>query len=212
MSNPFKKIEKKHLKVLLWGDSGVGKTTLALKFPNPVIIDLEKGAPETADVLQTTSIAEVTKAIQWLRQGNHNYETLIIDPITLYYKKLQQDMEAKLSEDFTPRDWGKLKKFFYQFIAWVLELDMNLVLIAREKIKYAKHGFMIPDGVTYDVEEGLKYWVDVCAQLTRKKEKGKYKRYAFCDTKTRHKNIEENKLYELDEFENVLLKGLQNEI
>lgn len=38
-----KKLEKKFLRVDLWGESGTGKTVLALKFPNPVLFPIERG-------------------------------------------------------------------------------------------------------------------------------------------------------------------------
>ena len=39
--SPFQKARSlpKRLKLFLWGDSGVGKTTLALQFPSPVAKD-----------------------------------------------------------------------------------------------------------------------------------------------------------------------------
>jgi len=43
--SPFQKAKSldKRLKLFLWGDSGAGKTTLALQFPKPVVIDMERG-------------------------------------------------------------------------------------------------------------------------------------------------------------------------
>ncbi|HHX4254290.1 TPA: AAA family ATPase [Legionella anisa] len=35
---------EKRLKVLFYGDAGVGKTTAAIQFPKPYLIDTEKGA------------------------------------------------------------------------------------------------------------------------------------------------------------------------
>src|SRR5262245_50481072 len=44
-TSPFQPAQarRKRLKLLTWGDSGVGKTTLGLQFPSPVVIDLEAG-------------------------------------------------------------------------------------------------------------------------------------------------------------------------
>jgi hypothetical protein len=49
-ASPFQKAKSldRRLKLFLWGDSGVGKTTLALQFPRPVVIDLEGGPTSTA--------------------------------------------------------------------------------------------------------------------------------------------------------------------
>ena len=39
----------KRLKLFLWGDSGVGKTTLALHFPMCVVLDMERGTDHYGD-------------------------------------------------------------------------------------------------------------------------------------------------------------------
>ncbi len=56
-SDPFRPATttNRRLKLFLWGDSGVGKTTLALRFPHPTIVDLEGGintGPEPRSSLQ----------------------------------------------------------------------------------------------------------------------------------------------------------------
>jgi len=89
--NPFQlaaKIPKK-MKVFLWGAAGTGKTTLALQFPSPVVIDLEGGTDLYGDrtefsVLKTIDLAEIKGALAWLKAEQHSYETVIIDPITIF--------------------------------------------------------------------------------------------------------------------------------
>ena len=45
VKNPFRKAKKqnRNLKLFIYGDSGTGKTTVALNFPRPCVIDLEAG-------------------------------------------------------------------------------------------------------------------------------------------------------------------------
>ena len=45
-AGPFQRASalSRRIKLLLWGDAGSGKTTLALQFPRPAMIDLEGGA------------------------------------------------------------------------------------------------------------------------------------------------------------------------
>lgn len=124
MKNPFIKAstKKKHLKISLYGDPGVGKTFFALGFPDPAVIDLEGGTDFYADrfqfhVLDTKSYAEVLNAVNFLEQGNHDLKTLIIDPITVIWSALQegrlefkvQDPDKAISGEeksgFTYADW-----------------------------------------------------------------------------------------------------------
>ena len=67
--SPFQEAEslEKRLKLFVWGDSGVGKTTLALQFPQPVVIDLEGGTDLYGDsfnfaVKRVSTAGEVVEA------------------------------------------------------------------------------------------------------------------------------------------------------
>ncbi len=42
----------RRLKLFLWGDSGVGKTTIALRFPRPFVNDFEGGAEHYGEVFE----------------------------------------------------------------------------------------------------------------------------------------------------------------
>ncbi|MFH1681633.1 MAG: AAA family ATPase, partial [Candidatus Eisenbacteria bacterium] len=66
----------RRLKLFVWGDSGTGKTTLSLRFPSPVVIDMEGGADLYGDAFQfdrlrTTDADAVMEAVDWLTTSNH---------------------------------------------------------------------------------------------------------------------------------------------
>ena len=66
-STPFQKAAPadRRLKLFAWGDSGSGKTTLGLKFPDVVVIDLERGTDLYADSFNFHVTSPVpTKIIQ----------------------------------------------------------------------------------------------------------------------------------------------------
>lgn len=183
--SPFTKAEavKKRLKLFLWGDSGVGKTTLSLQFPNPVVIDLESGTDLYGedfafDVLRATTADEVMEAVEWLHTNAHDYRTLIIDPITIYWEALQQkwsDIFLKRNKgskgykyefyDLQPRDWMTLKAEFKTLVRKLLALDMNVIVTAREKTKYKEGSFMVAIGETFDGEKGLPYMFDTIVRM-----------------------------------------------
>lgn len=186
-SNPFAKAAapQRRLKLFLWGDSGAGKTTLALQFPSPVVIDMEGGtelysADFEFDVLQATSADEVMEAIDWLLRNKHPYRTLVIDPITIYWEALQKkwsDIFLKRNKgskgfkhefyDLQPRDWMTLKAEFKDLVRKLLQLDMNVVVTARQKTLYADSGFMRKVGDTFDGEKSLPYLFDTIVRLHR---------------------------------------------
>lgn len=97
---------KKSLKILLFGDSGTGKTHMALKStPGKILIfDAENGADffegregfdfdyvTDDDGLKTSSIEELRKTILYLatKEGREKYETFIIDPISDIWDNIQ---------------------------------------------------------------------------------------------------------------------------
>lgn len=113
---PIKKasvLKRKPLKILLYGDSGTGKTHFALQStPGKILVfDAESGTDlfegrEGFDFdywtddegLKTASIRELNKAIDYLEspEGRQNYETFVIDPISDIWDNIQaQRLEYK---------------------------------------------------------------------------------------------------------------------
>jgi len=175
----------RRLKLFLWGDSGVGKTTLALQLPRPAVIDMEGGTEHYGstfgfEVLKATSADEVAEAVQWLLTRPHPYRTLVVDPVTLYWDALQRkwsDIFLRRNKsskghhlefyDLQPRDWMTVKAEFKEFIRTLIQLDMNVIITARQKVQYADAGFMRVVGETFDGEKTLPYVFDSILRLYR---------------------------------------------
>ena len=183
--SPFKKATTlgKRLKLFLWGDSGVGKTTLSLQFPKPAVIDLEGGTDLYGDsfefdVLRANTPDEVMAAVDWLLTSKHPYRTLVIDPVTLYWDALQKkwsDIFLRRNKgskgykyefyDLQPKDWLTVKAEFKEFIRKLIALDMNVIVTAREKTKYKEGSFMVAMGETFDGEKSLPYMFDTIVRM-----------------------------------------------
>ena len=70
-------------RVVVYGVPGIGKTTLAADMPNPIFLPVEDGLGQL-DVEafpRPSSYDEVIEAITSLIQGDHNYQTLVIDSL-----------------------------------------------------------------------------------------------------------------------------------
>ena len=97
----------KRLKLFMYGDAGVGKTTAACQMPSPYIIDTERGTDNYADkingvggaVFRTTDIHEVIEEIRNLSILKHGFKTFVIDSISPLYFDLVEKKEEEVGNE-----------------------------------------------------------------------------------------------------------------
>jgi hypothetical protein len=85
-------------RVLIYGPPGLGKTTLASEWPDPVYLQIEDGTPgdlEIATFGRLTSFEDVMDAIGSLYTEEHDQKTLVIDSLD----KLEPLVWAKVCAD-----------------------------------------------------------------------------------------------------------------
>ena len=138
MFKPIKpqQLASKNLKVLLYGQSGVGKTYLAGSCENAVILDLEKGSSSAKnkdiDVITVDNAKVFREAIEWAKEQSYN--TIIIDSFTRYSEMLFVAL-SQLYPD--KRDsmklWGDFDTVSRQRLEDILSIDKNIVLTMLEE-------------------------------------------------------------------------------
>lgn len=166
----------KRLKLFMFGPAGVGKTTAAIQFPNSYIIDCERGAENydkliTASnsvLLQTTDIHDVIQEVKSLLTEQHEFRTLVIDPITPVYNDLLDKCETQVGSDFG-RHYGAANKQMKRLANLIMALDMNVVITAHAKAEYGANFSKI--GYTFDGWKQLDYWFDLVIELSKKGKK-----------------------------------------
>ncbi|MEK9896208.1 MAG: ATP-binding protein, partial [Burkholderiaceae bacterium] len=69
--------------IVVYGQAGVGKTTLGAQAPNPVFLQTEsgEGTLEINAFPQVKDFSEMLEAIASLIEHEHDYETLVIDSL-----------------------------------------------------------------------------------------------------------------------------------
>lgn len=175
-------LKEKRLKMFLFGPPGSRKTTSAIQFPKSVLIDMERGSEnyeKSIDkagsvVLHTTSPDEVLEEVKALLTEKHEYKTLILDPVTIFYEETQakwtrlfekhtDNEKNKELQDFGMRYWGRVKSNYKAMLRMLLKLDMNIIMTAHQKDTYGAG--MTKIGVGPDSMKGDNYFFDNVFQL-----------------------------------------------
>ena len=175
-------VKEKRLKLFLFGPPGSRKTTSALQFPKSVLIDMERGSEQYTKtiskagsvVLETNNPDDVMAEVKVLLTEKHEYRTLIIDPVTIYYQALQDKWsrifehhakteKEKELQDFGMRYWGRVKSEYKSFLRLLLKLDMNLILTSHQKDIYGPN--MQKVGIGPDSMKGDDYVFDYVFRL-----------------------------------------------
>lgn len=142
-----------YINMLVYGESGVGKTTLAgsadaVPELRPVlVIDIEGGTESLVrsypdvDTVRVTNWQEMQAVYDALYQGDHNYKTVICDSLTeiqkfnMYHimeelKKKHPDREIDVP---SMREWGINLEQIRRYVRAFRDLPMNVIMTALSK-------------------------------------------------------------------------------
>lgn len=168
----------KPYKVVIYGPEGIGKSTFAAQFPDPVFIDTENSTTrmDVARIEYVPNWGGIEDAILQLCEEEHNFKTLVIDTADwaelMCIKQVCKDNKVNSIENI---GYGKGYTFLMEYFKKLLEeLDlllqkrqMNIVFTAHAKMRK----FEQPDELgAYDrwemklskqVAPMLKEWADM---------------------------------------------------
>ncbi len=120
----------KYKKILVYGDSGIGKTSLALTVPDPLVIDTEKGTlslmGSKVNIAQVVSLSQMKKVYEFLRRDaekeDRHFQTIFLDSGTEFQRRMLSDYMQK-SGSLAP-DWDT-----YEYI---LEQTRRLIRLLKD--------------------------------------------------------------------------------
>jgi hypothetical protein len=129
--------------MLLYGQAGQGKTTMALSAPNPLLIDCDGGIHRVniahrCDVVQVTSYNDV---LDVLKEDLNAYQSIIIDTggklldFMANYIIARNSKMGKANGSLTLQGYGERKQEFSEFCKLVSRLNKHLIFVAHRETR-----------------------------------------------------------------------------
>lgn len=123
------------IKALIYGQAGMGKTTLALSAPKPLLLDFDNGVNRVNFEHQkdTVQIKSFQEALDVLNEDLSDYESIIVDTIG----KMMDFIITKVCGSSNPRiqDWGRINQEFTNFVRIASSLNKNIIFIAHRDVR-----------------------------------------------------------------------------
>lgn len=124
----------KFIKVLIYAESGAGKTPFAATAPKPVFIDSDDGLLSVSHLkipsLEITEFGDLDEAIKKVKGKKYkNFETVILDDFTEVIEWLLQDLEDELDDKWEV--FGTIGKRGKKIIRKFKKIKKNVVIICK---------------------------------------------------------------------------------
>lgn len=121
------------VKMMIYGQAGMGKSTLALSAPKPLLLDFDNGVKrvnmshlDNIDTVQVTSWSDLQQVLQENLSG---YQTIIVDTVG---KMMDFIIGYKCgTRQPSIRDWGGINAEFSWLTRTLSSLNKNVVFVAH---------------------------------------------------------------------------------
>lgn len=129
------------IKMLIYGNPGIGKSTLALSAPSPVLLDFDGGVHRVNGAFQcpTLQVKSWDEVILALEEDLSDFGTIVIDTVgkmldymSAYIIKNDSKM-AMRDGSLSLKGYGARKTMFVNFISKCSMLGKHVVFVAHEK-------------------------------------------------------------------------------
>lgn len=134
---PFEIKSSKTITALIYGQSGMGKTTLACSAPSPVLFDFDNGVDRirqehVVPTVQVETWQDALDAIEEVRKDG-SFKTVIIDTAS----KLIDCITTYVCGNRNPQiqQWGIINTTFKTYLRSIQSLGLHVVFVAQREIE-----------------------------------------------------------------------------
>lgn len=133
------------LKALIYGQAGMGKTSLALSAPKPLLLDFDNGVHRVniGHLTDTVQINSWKEALEVLDEDLSSYETIVVDTIG----KMMDFIINHVTNGGIPqiKDWNKINMEFTNFTRAISSRGKNVIYVAhRDTRKEGDDNVFVP--------------------------------------------------------------------
>ncbi len=132
------------IKMLVYGQPGIGKSTMALSAPNPVLFDFDGGVQRVnvafqCPTLQVKNWEEALQALEELKGGEVSCQTIVIDTAgkMLDFMSdfiMRNDSKMRMRDgSLSLKGYGARKVMFQNFLREVAMMGKHIVFVAHER-------------------------------------------------------------------------------
>lgn len=140
-----------NLKMMVYGQAGMGKTTFALSAPKPLLLDFDGGVKrvntahldDNVGIVQVSNWQEVVNLLNYNKKDLEEFDTIVVDTIG----KMIDFIIAHRCNGRNPQiqDWGTINNDFKWFTSSLSQLNKNIVFVAhRDTRKEGESTVYIP--------------------------------------------------------------------
>lgn len=129
------------IKVLLYGQPGLGKSTLALSAPSPVLLDFDGGVKRVNGAFHcpTLQVKDWDMVLEAMKEDLSDFKTIVIDTagkmldyMSAYIIKNDPKM-AQRDGSLSLKGYGVRKAMFVNFLSLCSMMGKHLVFVAHER-------------------------------------------------------------------------------
>lgn len=181
MSKIIKGKERKPPRICIYGEHGIGKSTFASQFPDPIFIQTEDGLNQIdcEKFPLATDLMDVVNYVQVLKTSEHNYKTLVLDSLDWLEKLAHeyictQEHRESISSFDRGAGYVKAKEKIIKLLKSIDELRIKKKMIICFLSHSTIYKFEDPCGTPYDryklavsdsVNRKIMEWCDVVSFL-----------------------------------------------